>query len=431
MISGIFYMATLLAGMLGAAGASAQIALPEVQVPNVPLPGGIDVNQTLGATTGTVQAAVDASRQRIRDLLRANPAALESGPRGQPIVRSEVVAFDPGDAVLDGARTAGFTVVRERTLAGLDTRVVILRAPTGWSTQRALRRLRALDRDGTYDLNHVYLESASTTNPATVPTNDVTPAAPSNIRVGLIDSGVDARHPALREASLHSHGCIAEFPSAHGTAVASLLVGHSDVFRGAAPGAQLYAADVYCGSATGGAVDAVADALGWLVGEKVPVINISLTGPANEVLDNVVRLVIARGHLIVAAVGNEGPSAPARYPAAYSGVIGVTGVDARDRVLVEAARGKQVDFAAPGADMTAAGLDSAFVSVRGTSFAAPLVAGLLARSLLVPDTQARDLSVTSLIAMARDLGSKGVDRTYGNGLVGQQLRIAPRVAGIN
>lgn len=410
--------------------AQAQIALPPVQVPNLPLPGGgLDANQPLGATTAAVQQAIDQGTQRIRALLRANPGTLEAGPRGQPVVRSEVVAFAPDDAALAAAEAAGFTVLRERELAGLDTRLVILRAPTGWSTQRALRRLRALDRDGVYDLNHVYMESAAATagNAESAGSSPALPAA--SARIGLIDTGMDAGHPVFRDATIHQHGCAGGgIPAAHGTAVASLLIGRSDGFHGAAAGAELFAADVYCGAATGGAVDAVAAAFGWLAKEQVPVINVSLVGPANGVLENVVRLVIARGHVVVAAVGNDGPSAPARYPAAYAGVIGVTAVDGRDRVLLEAGRGKQVDFAAPGADMTAAGPMGALVAVRGTSFAAPLVAGLLARSIAMPDVNASQQSVSALSEQARDLGPRGVDRTYGNGLVGQHLRVAPRVA---
>ena len=79
-------------------------------------------------------------------------------------------------------------------------------------------------------------------------------------------------------------------------------------------------------------------------------------------------------------------------PASYDGVIGVTAVDAKHHVLIEACRGKQVDFAAPGADMQRGGRGrrpDIYVPVRGTSFAAPLVAGLLAADLKAPDPVAR------------------------------------------
>ena len=242
-------------------------------------------------------------------------------------------------------------------------------------------------------------------------------------KVGLIDGGVDISHDVFRDIVIHQHGCSgAPVPAAHGTAVASLMIGRSPRFHGAAPGSELYAADVYCGLPTGGAVDAVADALAWLVRERVPVINVSLVGPPNVMLENVVRLVIARGHVVVAAVGNDGPAAPPLYPASYPDVVGVTGVDAHQRVLLEACRGRQVKFSAPGADMSAANPAQSYVVVRGTSFASPIVAGLLAEALREPDKAAAQRAVADLAAHAIDLGAPGPDPVYGFGLVGGDLR---------
>src|SRR6185437_2871326 len=120
--------------------------------------------------------------------------------------------------------------------------------------------------------------------------NPVTPTA-GGAKVGLIDGGVDTSHAVFRDIVIHQHGCAGTpVPAAHGTAVASLMIGQSPRFHGAAPGSELYAADVYCGLATGGAVDAVVDALAWLVRERVPVINVSLVGPPNSMLENVVCL---------------------------------------------------------------------------------------------------------------------------------------------
>jgi subtilisin family serine protease len=159
--------------------------------------------------------------------------------------------------------------------------------------------------------------------------------------------------------------------------------------------------------------------------EKAPVINVSLVGPPNRVLEVVVQRVIAAGHVVVAAVGNDGPAAPPLYPAAWPGVIGVTGVDARRRVLVEAERGAQVKFAAPGAQMAAAKSPSGYTLVRGTSFAAPIVAGLLALNLPTPDKAAADRAVMVLAQQAVHLGSPGPDPVYGFGLVGEALRRQP------
>ena len=58
------------------------------------------------------------------------------------------------------------------------------------------------------------------------------------------------------------------------------------------------------------------------------------------------------------------------------------------------------------------------MKVRGTSFAAPQVAGLLAASLAAPDPAAARKSVDALAAVALDLGAPGRDPVYGWGLVG-------------
>jgi subtilisin family serine protease len=291
-----------------------------------------------------------------------------------------------------------------------------------------LQRLRQLDPGGTYDFNHVYENGGTVMRVAAEAAGSAAGPGKSSTsvhgaRVGLIDGGVQRSHPVFHDVSIHEYGCAGGgVPSPHGTAVASLLVGRSEQFSGAAVGAELYAVDVYCGLATGGAVDAVADAFAWLSRERVPVINISLVGPANGLLEQVIRLVTARGHIVVAAVGNDGPSAPPLYPAAYPAVVAVTGVDSHQRVLLEACRGKHIDFAAPGADMSAAGIQSEFALVRGTSFAAPIAAGLFARQLTEPDKSRADAAIAALVSQAIDLGSRGPDKIYGNGLVGDSLR---------
>jgi hypothetical protein len=450
---------SLLVAVAGARAAFAQ--LPNVQVPNVPLPNlprvglPVDVANTVDGVTG--RALEDVRRLRVRELLRTNRAALERDPRGEAMVRNELIAFSPTDDALTNAQAAGFEVVRRRTLEGLDETLIILAAPRGMSTRRALQRLRALDPGGTYDFNHVYVESgeaAFVSARAAVPVASVRGAPPTAIvhgarvlavaavetstslsgprpRIGLIDGGVDTAHPVFQDVVVRQHGCADKpVPSAHGTAVASLIAGRSGNFHGALPSAELFAADVYCGIATGGAVDTVADAMAWMARERVPVVNVSLVGPQNVTLAAVVRVLIARGHVVVAAVGNDGPSARPLYPASYPGVIGVTGVDARKRVLIEACRGPQVDFAAPGADMAAAMSAQTFAVVRGTSFAAPIVAGLIASQLAQPDRSSAELAIAQLTRQAMDLGSRGMDKTYGNGLVGDSLRIEPTLAGL-
>jgi subtilisin family serine protease len=145
-------------------------------------------------------------------------------------------------------------------------------------------------------------------------------------------------------------------------------------------------------------------------------------------LEQVVKMVVARGHLLVAAVGNDGPAAKPLYPASYPGVVGVTAVDAKRHVLIEASRGRQVSFAAPGADMVAAAPAGTFAVVRGTSYAAPIVAGLLAGFETEPNVQNAATALERLKQQAVDLGKPGVDPVFGFGLVGEAIRKAPTAA---
>ncbi|HEY3851148.1 MAG TPA: S8 family serine peptidase [Steroidobacteraceae bacterium] len=404
-----------MAALVAAMTVEAQIRLP-AQLPSLPLPA---VQQNLGAlnalnaNAGTLQTLSDVRRQAISRLIRANHRLIEADPDGEPIVSGEILAGAIDEETPSRWAALGFTVEHTETVSGVNFRLVVLRVPEHLSTRKALRELREADPQGSYDYNHIYLASGVDLTPVPV-AESIAPHEPSaspRIRVGLVDAGLDDTHPAFRGSTIRSWGCAGKrLPSAHGTAVASLLVAHG--------AAELHAADVYCGKPTGGSVNLIVAALGWMAEEQVAVINISLVGPKNVLLEHIVGALVARGHLVVAAVGNDGPAAPPLYPAAYAGVVGVTAVDAHRRVLIEAERGPQVMFAAQGADLKAADLAHGYAAVRGTSFAAPTVAALLAPMVEAPDRQRSFDALDTLAKQAVHLGSAGRDLTYGYGLVG-------------
>jgi subtilisin family serine protease len=87
-----------------------------------------------------------------------------------------------------------------------------------------------------------------------------------------------------------------------------------------------------------------------------------------------------------------------------------------------------VKFAAPGADIAAAKVGGGYLRVRGTSFAAPIVAGLLALDLHAPDGSAASEAVAALARSARDVGSPRLDPAYGYGVVGVDLRHQPALS---
>jgi hypothetical protein len=396
--------------------AAAQLPVPEVQLPQhvpdgAPLPGEL-VNDTSRTVDRTLRRLTRARETEIVRLTREHRADLERDPAGELVVRAEVVAVDITEAALQKALSEKFLVRRKQELPDLGVVITVLQTPEGWTARRGLKKLRDLDPQGTYDYNHVYLQGGVGNGPAFAAVES--PAGGGGRgRVGLIDGGIDVAHQVFGQIRFRHFGCDDQrFPGSHGTAVAALLVTQNSV-------AEVFAADVYCGRPTGGAIDSVAAALAWLARERVAVINVSLVGPRNALLERAVNSLVARGFLIVAAVGNDGPAAPPLYPASYPGVVGVTAVDSNHRVLVEACRGEQVDFAARGSDMQAASqAPDTFAPVRGTSFAAPVVAGLMAADLAMPDVARRDLMLAKWTQAAKDLGKKGRDEIYGAGELG-------------
>lgn len=377
---------------LGSPAAWAQITLP-TPVPDV---GGVLPPTPELDRAVDLRSLRELRETRIRDLLRTHRRELEADPQGQPIVRSQILALGMSAEALARAEAMGFSVVRRDDLGG-DT-LAVLRAPAGQSTRRALRRLQEAEPNGVYDFDHLHLESGASVVAPMVFAGQTSAARGPPLRIGLIDTGVADTDAIAAQRAFAGNRVT---PADHGGVVASRLLA-------AAPGARIVVADIYGGAPSGGASSALARALAWMAEENVAVINVSLVGPRNRIIETVIARLVARGYAIVAAVGNDGPAAAPLFPAAYPGVIGVTGVDARGRVLMEAGRGTHVDFAA-------AGLVSA--RVRGTSYAAPIVAGLLAAHLGAPDVSARDRALNTLSASARDLGAAGRDPVYGAGLL--------------
>lgn len=384
----IFASPTAQAQLLGGGGLGGLTSLPGQTLGGLlpsgsggPAIGGVVDRLGVGQAFDTLDRTdlLDLRRARLNSLVRENRSVLDQDDSGNPIRRDEVLALDPGQAMIEKAKALGFRELRREPIAPLGIDLIVLAPPKGQSAKAALKKLKALDPAGHYELNHIFQPAGGALRPADGPAahGGASGAGP----IGMIDGGV-AAHPALSRASIEQRGFTPNGakPSGHGTAIASLLVGEAGAFHGAARGQGLLVADVYGGQAAAGSAEAITRALGWLATKDVRVINISLVGPPNALLERAIRAVQGRGILIVAAVGNDGPAAPVQYPAAYAGVIAVTAVDIHNRALPEAGRAAHLDFAAPGAQMAAAIPGGGYTVVRGTSFAAPLVAARLSVS---------------------------------------------------
>jgi subtilisin family serine protease len=383
----------------------------------IALPG--QVLGGVGQTTGRLGDNLDTTLRNVQRDIVGRPSApqtFDHDDLGRRILRRTVIAISPSAADLQIARRLTFDVVHSENLSSLGLTVVQLRAPAEMSTPAALAALRKADPSASFDYDHIYDPSASIA--ARRAERSPSGGSPVNAHlaiVGMIDGGIALHHPAFDDASLTVRNVAGsgEAPAtAHGTAIASLLVGSDDDFHGCLAGARLYAADVYGGKPSGGGALEIASALDWLSQNKVAVTNISLTGPDNKLLELAVKRYLAAGGVIVAAVGNAGPAAPRAYPAGYAGVIGVTSVDAHHHVQIDANRG-DVSFAALGVDVRAAKPERGYASYTGTSFAAPIVAAHFALLLTVPDPSGARHALDVLRKAATAIDGEPVAAGYG------------------
>ena len=369
-------------------GVTGPIGLPPLPGSAQGRPAGVagtpvSLNSVGGFTADVESGTLDSlRRQRLDNLVFSHRATLDRDDNGRPVRRGALLAIDPSAADLAMAARLGFSVSSDTAEPELGLRLVTLTIPAGLNVRKAIDRLRVATPTLNVDYDHLFEPAGGPLAPAIAAglagaTGIGAPVAPGT-RIAMIDGGV-ANHPALAGASVQQRGFAgAAAATGHGTAVASLLVGDQGAFHGAARGASLFVADVYGGNPAAGSASAIFQALAWAVSKRPAVITMSIVGPDNRALAAAIAAVQRRGIPVVAAVGNDGPAAPAVYPASYAGVIAVTGVDGKGRALIEAGRPRHLDYAAPGADMAAAVPGKGYTRVRGTSFAAPLAAARIA-----------------------------------------------------
>lgn len=167
------------------------------------------------------------------------------------------------------------------------------------------------------------------TEPVPQPAKALRPPAGrgQSILIGHLDSGIDARSPALKDAiqdyrfydyrGVYDPTVAARDETGHGTVMAGLLAGRPVVHwsGGMAPGAKLLVASVI---ESGHIIARILSALLWMLEEPVRIVNLSVGIPGwNPIFRPVIQALRQRGVLVVAAIGNGGAGhfcSPGVYP---------------------------------------------------------------------------------------------------------------------
>ncbi|MFK7870918.1 MAG: S8 family serine peptidase [Roseobacter sp.] len=317
------------------------------------------------------------------------------------------------------AQTAGYEALDVTRLDGLDLIMLTYRMPLGVTGAQAIATLEAAAPLSTVGINHAYRlqqqTAASTLDYADSMMRWTAGGCPARVPIGVIDTAINTASPALADTKIITRTFFEGAPAetTHGTDVALVLT-DPDRLRGATLyGANVFGEDDATDPVAG--ADALVRALDWLADEDVRLVNLALAGPYNKLLNLAVERATARGLILVAAVGNDGPRVDPLYPAGFEDVIAVTAVDVDGKIYRNAVRGPHVDVAAPGVDVMVSSTGRPRF-VTGTSIATPLITARLAAdpsvaaALTVADVR-KELADTSA-----ELGPEGRDAKFGYGL---------------
>lgn len=316
------------------------------------------------------------------------------------------------------ARANGYSLIQIDPLDALGEVMVHLRIPDGRTIPEAIDEIEALQPGVTAGANHAYTLQTDASGPGIV--NSMLGWPETGCRafqnVGLIDADVGPDHPQVRTGRIvrfDARGADLPGTTTHGTLMADLMVGAGRLNSG-----TLFSANVVDPSVQGNTagVDAILRALNWLRSRDVTLVNISLAGPVNKLMNRAMSGAAEKGVLFVAAAGNAGPDSPPQYPAAFPYVLAVTAVDQDLAVYRNAVRGDHIDVAAPGVDIILAS-GGKTRAVTGTSVATALVTSAIAADRQFFGETSIDAVRNALARSVRDLGQPGVDPVFGAGMI--------------
>jgi subtilisin len=251
-----------------------------------------------------------------------------------------------------------------------------------------------------------------------------------HVKIGVIDTGADYRHPDLRHSlatgvNLLRRGMLPLDDNGHGTHIAGTLAaaGGSRGMMGVAPRAMLYPVKAFDHNGSAYVSDIVLG-IDWCVQNRIDIINMSFgMKTRSKALHNVVMKAYRAGIAIIASSGNDGKRG-GDYPARYPETIAVGAIDKRRRVASFSNRGPYIDVYGPGESVPSCWLKEGYKEMSGTSMATSHVTGAVALLLaLRPGLTPRELKLLLRRTSCPVRLRKGQRRTSLGGGAADALRL--------
>jgi subtilisin family serine protease len=207
------------------------------------------------------------------------------------------------------------------------------------------------------------------------------------VKIAVIDTGVDLEHPDLKGQVTDYQDFTAtdagQFSAdLHGTAVAGVIGALADNGRGivgVAPNAKLSALKA-CWQTKPAAQEAACNsltlalALNTAIRMKPHILNLSLTGPPDPLLRQLIERALSNGIIVVAAVADQ-PSAASGFPASMEGVIAAYSPAQRDN---NAFNDRPQSLSAPGVEILTTFPHDTYNFISGSSLSAAQISGVIA-----------------------------------------------------
>jgi len=268
----------------------------------------------------------------------------------------------------------------------------------------------------------------------------------SNVKIAVIDEGVDLNHPDLQTHLLsgfdlsgnNSGGAPVWSTDNHGTACAGIIgaiQNNGEGISGVAPNCRII--PIHVSNSSGIPNDWAANAINLAWQNGADVISNSWGGSSPYTpLTNAINSAVVQGRggmgcVVVFSSGNAIPYINVVYPANLLNVLAVGAIDKNGTIWNYSCRGTAMDLVAPSGDVNLNGdvVTTDRIGINGyetgnytqrfggTSAACPQVSGVAALMLSVNPNLTETQVRTILQQTARDLGPAGFDNTYGYGLV--------------
>jgi subtilisin family serine protease len=352
------------------------------------------------------------------------------------------MSFPPGEkgaqkTMTEIAQAQGMTFVRSFSLPSVNTLVALMEVSGPTPLANFLPNLQSLSQVQYAQPNQLYRTTAYND-----PLSDIQygprlidadrahqVATGQDVSVAIIDTSIDGDQPDLRGKVIEQIDFIGPdapgLEGIHGTLMSGVIsAGENNQVGGfgVAPHVKLLGlkacqplpenpVEAACSS------ESIAKSLDLAIRRKVRLINMSLGGPPDRLIETLIKRAAEKDIIMVAAAGNEGPKAPPSYPAAYEPVLAVSAVDLDDERYDKANVGSYIDLSAPGVDILSTLPGERFNVFSGTSIATAHVTAAAALLLQAKPELSSAEVVQALEETAVDLGRRGRDSQFGAGRI--------------